>query len=200
MLRDELEDIPVFDDFAVVIEPKNINACPIGVPWPLLITMQDHVVAFGNHPLEVDTLAWIVLCHLREGGAFVAQGTPPPSLPSRRRPAAHPSDRSPAHSSGAGAATQSSSVDPLDAWLKASDGLAHRAAVPVRDNPGFSRRACPPARAGQARHCRRRGVCPYPIDLTDADFYPKGALQFSLDTTGSYLRVVGTKLDHPQAY
>ncbi len=159
----------MFDDFAVVIEPKNINACPIGVPWPLLITMQDHVVAFGNHPLEVDTLAWI-------------------------------SDRSPAHSSGAGAATQLSSVDPLDAWLKASDGLAHRAAVPVRDNPGFSRRACPPARAGQARHCRRRGVCPYPIDLTDADFYPKGALQFSLDTTGSYLRVVGTKLDHPQAY
>ncbi len=42
--------------------------------------------------------------------------------------------------------------------------------------------------------------CPYPIDLTDADFSPKGALQFSLDTTGSYLRVVGTKLDHPQAY
>ncbi len=58
----------MFDDFAVVIEPKNINACPIGVPWPLLITMQDHVVAFGNHPLEVDTLARIVLGHLREGG------------------------------------------------------------------------------------------------------------------------------------
>jgi hypothetical protein len=56
----------VFDDFAVVIEPKNINACPIGVPWPLLITMQDHIVSFGNHPLKLDTLAWIVLCHLRE--------------------------------------------------------------------------------------------------------------------------------------
>lgn len=58
----------MFDDFSVVIEPKNINACLIGVPWPLLVTMQDHVVAFGNHPLEVDTLAWIVLGHLREGG------------------------------------------------------------------------------------------------------------------------------------
>ena len=42
--------------------------------------------------------------------------------------------------------------------------------------------------------------CPYSIDLTDADFYPKGGLQLSLDTTGSYLRVVGTKLDHPHAY
>lgn len=42
--------------------------------------------------------------------------------------------------------------------------------------------------------------CPYPVDLTDADCYPKGTLQFSLDTTGSYLRVVGTQLDHPHAY
>ena len=56
----------MFDDFPVVIEAKNINACPIGIPWPLLITVQDHVVSFGNHPLEVDTLAWIVLCHPRE--------------------------------------------------------------------------------------------------------------------------------------
>ena len=58
----------MFDDFAVVIEPENINAGPIAVPWSLLITMQDHVVAFSNHPLEVDPLAWIVLGHLGEVG------------------------------------------------------------------------------------------------------------------------------------
>ena len=39
--------------------------------------------------------------------------------------------------------------------------------------------------------------CPYPVDLTDADFYPKDGLQLSLETTGSYLRVGGAKLDHP---
>src|SRR2546430_17430968 len=32
VLRDALESIPVFNDFAVVIESKNIDAGPIGVP------------------------------------------------------------------------------------------------------------------------------------------------------------------------
>jgi len=56
----------MFDDFPVVIEPKNINACPISLTWPLLITVQDHVVSFGNRTLKVDALAWILLCHPRE--------------------------------------------------------------------------------------------------------------------------------------
>ena len=56
----------MFDDFPVVIEPKNINSCPISLTWPLLITVQDHVVSFGNRTLEVDALAWILLCHPRE--------------------------------------------------------------------------------------------------------------------------------------
>jgi len=42
--------------------------------------------------------------------------------------------------------------------------------------------------------------CPYSIDLTDADFYAKGGLQLSLDTTGSYLRIGGAKLDHPYTH
>jgi hypothetical protein len=37
VLRDALEHIPVFNDFAVVIEAKDIDAGPLGVPWPLLI-------------------------------------------------------------------------------------------------------------------------------------------------------------------
>src|SRR5439155_20013932 len=66
VLRDALENIPVFNDFAVVIESKNIDAGPIGVPRPLLITMQDHVVAFGKDPFEMHALAWILLSHSGE--------------------------------------------------------------------------------------------------------------------------------------
>jgi hypothetical protein len=56
----------MFDDFPVVIEPKNINACPISITRPLLITVQDHVVSFGKRTFKVDALAWILLCHPRE--------------------------------------------------------------------------------------------------------------------------------------
>src|SRR5947209_6776243 len=66
VFRNALENIPVFNDFAVVIEAKNIDASPIGVSRPLLITMQDHVVAFGNDPFELDALSWILLSHSSE--------------------------------------------------------------------------------------------------------------------------------------
>jgi hypothetical protein len=66
LLRDALEDIPMFDDFPIVIEPENINACPISIPWPLLVTVQDNIVPFSNHPLEMDSLSRVLLRHARE--------------------------------------------------------------------------------------------------------------------------------------
>src|SRR6266568_438607 len=56
----------MFDDFALIIESENINPCPISITRPLLITMQDNIVSFSNHTLEVNSLSWILLCHSRE--------------------------------------------------------------------------------------------------------------------------------------
>jgi hypothetical protein len=32
-------------------------------PGQFLITMQDHIVSFCYHPLEVNTLTWVLFCH-----------------------------------------------------------------------------------------------------------------------------------------
>lgn len=56
----------MFDDFPIVIEPENINACPIRIPWPLLVTVQDNVIPLGNHSFEVDSLSRVLLRHARE--------------------------------------------------------------------------------------------------------------------------------------
>lgn len=55
----------MLDDFATIIEAKNIYSCPVPVfvGWPPLVAMQDHVIAFGEYPFEVDTLARVLLCH-----------------------------------------------------------------------------------------------------------------------------------------
>jgi hypothetical protein len=66
LLGNALGDIPMFNDFAIIIEPKYINACPICITWPLLVTVQDNVVPLGNHSLEVDALSWKLPCHARE--------------------------------------------------------------------------------------------------------------------------------------
>src|SRR5437868_2670049 len=63
LLGDGLKDIPMLNDFPLLIEPKNIDPGPIFITWPLLVTVQDHVVSFGNSALEVHTLARILLCH-----------------------------------------------------------------------------------------------------------------------------------------
>jgi hypothetical protein len=63
-----LRHVPVLDDFAIVIEAKNIHTCPVPIfiGWPLLVAMQDHVIAFGKYPFEVDALARVLLCHFLE--------------------------------------------------------------------------------------------------------------------------------------
>ncbi len=39
--RDSLEDIPVLDDLAVVVEPEDIDPGPVAITWPVLIAVQD---------------------------------------------------------------------------------------------------------------------------------------------------------------
>ncbi len=56
----------MLDDFAVVIQPEDIDACPITIARPLLITMENDIAVLGNHPLEVNALAGVFLCHAHE--------------------------------------------------------------------------------------------------------------------------------------
>src|ERR1044071_2293534 len=51
-----LQNVPVLDDLAVVIETKDIDAGPIAVSWPLLIAVQDDELTIGQHPAKPDAL------------------------------------------------------------------------------------------------------------------------------------------------
>jgi hypothetical protein len=50
----------MLDDLSVVVQPKNIDARPDVVAWPILPAVQNNVIAFGDHALELDALAGIV--------------------------------------------------------------------------------------------------------------------------------------------
>src|SRR6267142_3751819 len=60
-----LQHVPVLDDFAIVIQAKNIHTRPVSVfvGRPLLMAMQNHVVAFGENSFEVHMLARVLLRH-----------------------------------------------------------------------------------------------------------------------------------------
>ena len=45
-----LQNVPVFDDLAVIIETEDIDAGPVAVSWPLLIAVQDDELTIGQHP------------------------------------------------------------------------------------------------------------------------------------------------------
>ena len=45
-------------DFPVPIRPENVHASPIGIARPFLPCVKNHVVAFREHPHEMDALAW----------------------------------------------------------------------------------------------------------------------------------------------
>src|SRR5439155_12677943 len=47
-----LEHVPVLDDPSIVVEADDVNAGPVPVAGPLLIAVDDDVVAFGDHRLE----------------------------------------------------------------------------------------------------------------------------------------------------
>jgi hypothetical protein len=56
----------MLNDFASVIESKNVYASPIAIAGPLLITVQDDEIAFGEDAFEMHALARIFVCHSRE--------------------------------------------------------------------------------------------------------------------------------------
>jgi len=63
--------VPVGDYIAKVytsshdlrVEAENVNASPVAVVRPLLVTVENHVVAIANHPSELDSLAWVLGGH-----------------------------------------------------------------------------------------------------------------------------------------
>lgn len=68
LIRDWLDDVPVLDYLAVVIESEDIDASPVCVAGPMLIAVQDHMVALGDNPAELDVLPRILTCHTLKVG------------------------------------------------------------------------------------------------------------------------------------
>lgn len=53
-------------DFHVPIQPENVHPGPIGIARPFLPRVKHRVVAFGEHPHEMDAFARVLLCHTGE--------------------------------------------------------------------------------------------------------------------------------------
>ena len=60
LFGNDLQHVPVLYDFSVLIDPEDIGSRPRMVPRPLLPTMQDYVVAFGDDPKDLDFLAGVL--------------------------------------------------------------------------------------------------------------------------------------------
>jgi len=75
--RDDLKDVPVFDDFAGFVEAKDVYAGVVVVARPLLIAVQDDEVAFCDDTLEVHLFPGVVGGHALEVGneCFLASPT-----------------------------------------------------------------------------------------------------------------------------
>ena len=50
----------MLDDLAVVVDAEDVDASPVGVAGPLLITVQHDELPFRDRALELDALAGIV--------------------------------------------------------------------------------------------------------------------------------------------
>jgi hypothetical protein len=61
--RHDLQYIPVFDNFSILVQPKNVDARPIAVARPLLIAVENDVVALGDYSFEMHPLAGILPRH-----------------------------------------------------------------------------------------------------------------------------------------
>ena len=56
----------MLDDFSVGIESEDVDPGPVIPSGPLLVTVEDHVVAFCDHSLERDPLARVLRGHSLE--------------------------------------------------------------------------------------------------------------------------------------
>ena len=53
----------MLDHLAVLVEAKDVDTGVIAVAWPLLMAVQDHVIAIGEGPLDLRVLARVVMRH-----------------------------------------------------------------------------------------------------------------------------------------
>ena len=53
----------MFHNFAVVIEPEDVDPGPIAFPWPFCMHVHDHVIALSDHPHDMRPLSRIRLRH-----------------------------------------------------------------------------------------------------------------------------------------
>src|SRR5262249_45729916 len=65
-VRDALEHVPVLDDLAIIVEPEDIDAGPVAIARPLLVTVQHDELALGDRALELDALARVLTRHALE--------------------------------------------------------------------------------------------------------------------------------------
>src|SRR6266403_5258665 len=72
----DLQDVPVFDDFALSIETEDVHSGPDVITGPILAAMKDNVVAFGDYVFEFHALAGVIASGFLEIGdeAFLAVG------------------------------------------------------------------------------------------------------------------------------
>jgi len=65
-LGDDLQDVPVLNDLAVLVEPEDVNPGVVTVTRPDLVAMQHDVVALGQGALDLDVLAGVLRGHAFE--------------------------------------------------------------------------------------------------------------------------------------
>ena len=58
-----MQHIPVLNDLSVVIQPEDVDPCPVAVLWPVLVAVKDHEVVVRQDPAELHALAWILARH-----------------------------------------------------------------------------------------------------------------------------------------
>jgi hypothetical protein len=61
--RDGLKHVPMLDYLAFIINTEDVDARPVVVARPLLVAMQDYIIAFSEDALKLDALARIFFRH-----------------------------------------------------------------------------------------------------------------------------------------
>jgi len=57
LLRDNLQNVPVFDDLSPVVEPEDVDPRIIVISRPVLEAVKNDILTLGDHPLDLDPLA-----------------------------------------------------------------------------------------------------------------------------------------------
>ena len=66
VLRNDLKNVPVFDNLTVVIKAKDVNPGIILIPRPLLMTVQHYQVSFRDRSHKLNLFAGALSRHAFE--------------------------------------------------------------------------------------------------------------------------------------